>query len=270
MAEYFMQFNSIWVAVLAGIVVGLATGIGALPIFFVRNIPKMVLDALLGAAAGIMLAVTAFNLIIPGIEKAGGGINGVSTVIIGMLSGGVFLDLVDKFFPNTNLLANSIPDTESIIDLTATDIGLHKAWIFTIAISVHNISEGLAVGVGFGDGDIYNGLSLAIGIGLQNIPEGLAVTLPLLRGGVAKWKVFLVALVTGLVEPLTSLIGIGIVSIFQSVLPFMLAFSAGAMLFVIAHEIMPESRKNSGHSKLAAYALIVGFVSMIFLGVLLG
>jgi len=270
MVDYLMQFNIFWVGVAASLAAGIATGVGALPIFFTRNIPKRVLDALLGAAAGVMLAATSFSLIVPALEKAGGGINGASTVYIGILSGGVFVDLVDKFFPNTNLLANSIPDSEDRPGLLSITPNLRRVWIFILAVTVHNFPEGMAVGVGFGDGDIANGLTIAIGIGLQNIPEGLAVALPLIREGVPKWKAFLVALATGLVEPVGGFLGIGLVNIAKPLLPFTLAFAAGAMLFVIAHEIIPESQASQGHSKLATYALMIGFVVMMFLDVVLG
>ncbi|HHY82534.1 MAG TPA: ZIP family metal transporter [Clostridiales bacterium] len=270
MIEYLMQFNIFWVGVISSLAAGIATGIGSLPIFFTRHIPKKVLDALLGAAAGVMLAATSFSLIVPALEKAGGGVNGASTVLIGILSGGVFLDLVDKFFPNTNLLANSLPDNGGKSGFLSIQPRLRKVWIFILAVTVHNFPEGMAVGVGFGDGDIANGLTIAIGIGLQNLPEGLAVALPLIREGIPRWKAFFVALATGLVEPIGGFLGISLVSIAKPMLPFTLAFAAGAMLFVIAHEIIPESQTNNGHSKLATYALLFGFVIMMFLDVVLG
>lgn len=271
MVEILMHYNIIWVGVIASFAAGLATGFGSLPVFFTRSISKKVLDALLGAAAGVMLAATSFSLIIPAIEKAGGGISGASIALIGILSGGVFLDLVDKFFPSTNLLANSMSGENGIKDgVMNIKPSLRKVWIFILAVTVHNFPEGMAVGVGFGDGDVSNGLSIAIGIGLQNMPEGLAVALPLIREGFPKWKAFLVALATGLVEPLGGLLGIGLVHIARPLLPFTLAFAAGAMLFVIAHEIIPESQNRNSHSKLATYALMIGFVLMMFMDVVLG
>ena len=268
--DFLLKLNIIWVGFIASLTAGLATGVGSLPIFFTRNIPKKVMDALLGAAAGIMLAATSFSLIIPAIDKAGGGVNGAGIVLIGIMSGGVFLDLVDKFFPNTNLSTNSMTDTGKQNGLLGIKPSLRRVWIFVLAITVHNFPEGMAVGVGFGDGDISNGLSIAIGIGLQNMPEGLAVALPLIREGFPKWKAFLVALATGLVEPVGGLLGIGLVNIARPMLPFTLAFAAGAMLFVIAHEIIPESQNDNGHSKLATHSLMVGFVIMMFLDVVLG
>lgn len=270
MVEYLMQFNIIWVGIIASMAAGLATGIGSLPIFFARDIPKKVLDALLGAAAGVMLAATSFSLILPALEKAGGGISSASTVLVGILAGGVFLDLVDKFFPNTNLSANSMLRNGKKGGILSMQPSLRRVWMFILAVTVHNFPEGMAVGVGFGDGDIANGLTIAIGIGLQNMPEGLAVALPLIREGYPKWKAFLIALATGLVEPIGGLLGIGLVNIARPLLPFTLSFAAGAMLFVIAHEIIPESQNSENNSKLSTYALLLGFVVMMFLDVVLG
>lgn len=278
MIEYLSQFNIIWLGIFATIGTGLATGIGALPIFFTKNITRRLLDALLGAAAGIMLAATSFSLIVPAIEKGGGGVRGATITLIGILCGGFFIDFVDKFFPDTNLLSNAVNNKKikengynrDLLGRFNMSPDMRKIWLFIIAITVHNFPEGLAVGVGFGDGDIANGLSLAIAIGLQNLPEGLAVALPLLRQNYSKTKAFLIALFTGLVEPIGGLIGVGLVQIARPILPFALAFAAGAMLFVISHEIIPESQNNGGNSKLAAHALLIGFVIMMFLDNTLG
>jgi len=278
MVEYLSQYNLIWLGIIASTCAGLATGIGSLPIFFTKNISRKLLDALLGAAAGVMLAATSFSLIVPAIEKGGGGIPGATIALIGILCGGFFIDFVDKFFPDTNLLTNAVNGKElngngnkrSFLinfDISPT---MRKIWLFVIAITIHNFPEGLAVGVGFGDGDIANGISLAIGIGLQNLPEGMAVALPLLREKYTKFKAFLVALATGLVEPIGGLIGVGLVQIAKPILPFALAFAAGAMLFVISNEIIPETQNHEGSSKLATHALLIGFVVMMFLDNTLG
>jgi len=276
MVKYLSQFNLVWLGIMASLCAGLATGIGSVPIFFTRNISKKLLDLLLGAAAGVMLAATSFSLIIPAIEKGGGGIRGATITLVGILCGGIFLDIIDKFFPDTNLLKNAVNGNGnnghngSEIASTLVNPRLRKVWLFVFAITVHNFPEGLAVGVGFGDGDIINGLSLAIGIGLQNLPEGLAVALPLLRENYSKSKAFLIALCTGLVEPIGGLLGVALVQISRPMLPFALAFAAGAMLFVISHEIIPETQHQQGHSKLATHALLVGFVVMMFLDNTLG
>lgn len=273
MIEFISKFDVIILGILASLMAGIATGIGSIPIFFTKNVSKKLLDGLLGAAAGVMLAATSFSLIVPAIEKGGGGVKGATIALIGILCGGLFIDFVDKFFPNTNLLINAV-DGEEMDERSITSIfknpKLRKVWLFVIAITIHNFPEGLAVGVGFGDGDIKNGLSLAIGIGLQNLPEGLAVALPLIRENYSKLKAFSIALATGLVEPIGGLIGVGLVQIARPILPFALAFAAGAMLFVISHEIIPESQLQEGHSKFAAHALLVGFVIMMFLDNTLG
>jgi len=276
MVEYLSQFNLIWLGIMASLGAGLATGIGSVPIFLTKKISRKLLDLLLGTAAGIMLAATSFSLIIPAIEKGGGGIKGASITLVGILFGGVFIDFIDKFFPDTNLLLNALNGNGNNShevnrsEAAAINSRLRKVWLFVIAITVHNFPEGLAVGVGFGDGDIMNGLCLAIGIGLQNLPEGLAVALPLLRENYPRGKAFLVALCTGLVEPIGGLLGIVLVQISRPLLPFALAFAAGSMLFVISHEIIPETQHQKCHSKLATHALLVGFVVMMFLDNTLG
>lgn len=265
--EYLSQFNVIYLGIIASALAGLSTGIGAIPIFFTKNVSKKTMDMLLGAAAGVMLAATAFSLIVPSIEYGGGGMRGAAIALVGILAGGIFLDFVDKFFPNANLLVGAMNGNGT--RSKESNARLRKVWLFVLAITIHNFPEGLAVGVGFGNGDIANGLSLAIAIGLQNMPEGLAVALPLVREGFSAKKAFLIALCTGLVEPIGGLMGIGLVYIARPLLPFTLAFAAGAMLFVISHEIIPETQ-NGGHSKLATYALLIGFVVMMFLDVSLG
>ncbi|WP_018248470.1 ZIP family metal transporter [Orenia marismortui] len=259
MLEFLAGYNIVTIGILASLAAGLATGVGAIPIFFTKDIHKKVLDTSLGFAAGVMLAATSFSLIIPAIEKGGGGIKGATIALFGILAGGGFLDLVDKFFPDTNLLSNS----------TDEDTNLRKVWLFALAITIHNFPEGLAVGVGFGDGDILNGLGLAIAIGLQNIPEGLAVAIPFVKEKMEVWKAFIIALASGLVEPIGGLLGVGLIQISRPVLPFALAFAAGAMLFVISNEIIPESQKNST-SSLSTHAILIGFVIMMFLDNVLG
>lgn len=277
MIELLSELNLIYLGIAASMAAGLATGIGSTPIFFTQNISRKFLDASLGAAAGVMLAATSFSLIVPAIQKGGGGVAGATIVLIGMLVGGLFIDIIDRFFPDTNLLANAVngnaangPFLNKLNFFSSMTPQMRKVWLFVIAITIHNFPEGLAVGVGFGDGDIANGISLAIGIGLQNLPEGLAVALPLVREKYPVGMAFLVALATGLVEPIGGLLGVGLVHIARPILPLAMAFAAGAMLFVISHEIIPETQNHEGHSKLAAHALLIGFVIMMFLDNTLG
>lgn len=246
---------------LASLLAGLATGVGSLPALFFKNVPDRMLNTLLGGAAGVMLAATSFSLIVPGIEHGNllwPGL-GVYVVALGILLGAISLDLVDRLLPHEHfILGHEGPSSR-----------MKKIWLFIIAITIHNFPEGLAVGVGFGGGDIANGTSLAIGIGLQNMPEGLAVALPLLGLGYSRLKAISIATLTGLVEPVGGLLGVGAVTVFHPVLPLGLAFAAGAMLFVISDEIIPETHAK-GRSRLATFGVIIGFVIMMSLDNLLG
>lgn len=243
---------------------GLATGVGALPIFFIKRISSELQGVLLGFGAGVMLAATSFSLIIPGIEAAQTQTQNqfVSGLIIvaGVLIGGAFLWLANRYFPHEHFLKGAEGAASS---------RLRQVWLFVIAITLHNFPEGLAVGVGFGGGDVANGMTLALGIGLQNLPEGLVVAIALLGEGYRKRDVFGIALLTGLAEPLGGVIGAGIVSIAALILPWGMAFAAGAMLFVISDEIIPESH-TLGREQQATIGVMVGFVLMMFLDVTLG
>ena len=245
---------------LASLAAGLATGVGALPVLFTRNISRRTQDVMMGFGAGVMLAATSFSLIVPAVEAVGGGWSGAFVVAAGMMLGGVFLWLSDRYSPHEHFIKG--PEG-------APAGKLNRVWLFIIAITLHNFPEGLAVGVGFGGGDIENGLTLAIGIGLQNMPEGLVVALALLTLNYSLKQAMGIALLTGLVEPVGGLLGAGVVSISQPILPWGLAFAAGAMLFVISDEIIPESHRK-GFEKQATFGVMVGFVVMMLLDVGLG
>jgi len=239
---------------------GLATGVGALPAIFFKEISNNVFNSLLGAAAGVMLAATAFSLLIPGIEF-GNEIwpdKGLWIVAIGMIFGAIFLHLADRKLPHLHFGS----------DLNAHTDTLQKVSLFIVAITIHNFPEGMSVGVSFGTGDMHNGIILAIAVALQNIPEGLAVALPLVALGYDKWRAVGIATLTGLVEPVGGLLGISMVSIFSSFLPFAMGFAAGAMLFVITEEIIPETH-SKGRSRYATFALMFGFILMMALDTLL-
>jgi len=253
--------SNITMGVLASMLAGLATGVGALPALVFKSVPDKVLNTMLGGAAGVMLAATSFSLIVPGIEYGDQQWPGygVYIVVFGMLAGAVFLDRIDKWLPHEHFVMGPEGPSSS----------LKRIWLFIIAITIHNFPEGLAVGVGFGAGDVGAGTSLAIGIGLQNMPEGLAVALPLLGLGYSRWRAIGIATLTGLVEPIGGLLGVVAVTVFHPVLPFALAFAAGAMLFVISDEIIPETH-SKGKSRLATFGVMVGFVIMMALDNLLG
>lgn len=245
----------------ASILAGLATGVGALPALFFKDISKNLFNGMLGAAAGVMLAATAFSLLVPGIDYGNqlwpG--NGLWVVSLGMVIGALFLHYADHQLPHIHF--DSIADSQIN--------SLKKVWLFIIAITIHNFPEGMSVGVSFGSGDIKNGIVLATAIALQNIPEGLAVALPLVALGYNKWKAVGIATLTGLVEPVGGLLGITMVTIFSSVLPIAMGFAAGAMLFVISEEIIPETHSD-GRSRLATFALMFGFIIMMVLDNMLG
>ena len=245
----------------ASLLAGLASGVGALPVLFFKEIPQRLVNILLGGAAGVMLAATSFSLVVPGIES-GEALwpgYGVYVVVVGMLIGAVFLDQMDRHLPHEHI----------IMGHEGPNSALRKIWLFIIAITIHNFPEGLAVGVGFGTGDVGAGISLAIGIGIQNMPEGLAVALPLLALGYSRGRAIGAATLTGLVEPVGGFLGAAAVTVFHPILPLGLAFAAGAMLFVISDEIIPETHSR-GKSRPATFGVMVGFVIMMALDNLLG
>jgi ZIP family zinc transporter len=258
----YLFFGSIAaIGLLASILAGLATGLGALPAAFFKEVSNNVFNGLLGGAAGVMLAATSFSLLLPGIEY-GNELwldKGLWVVAAGMLFGALFLHLADSKLPHIHFNGDLSNHTES----------LQKIWLFIFAITIHNFPEGMSVGVSFGSGDMHNGIVLAIAIALQNIPEGLAVALPLVALGYNKWKAVGIATLTGLVEPVGGLLGITMVSVFSPLLPFAMGFAAGAMLFVISEEIIPETH-SKGRSRYATFALMIGFIIMMALESLLG
>jgi ZIP family zinc transporter len=253
---YLLFGKIVVIGFLASILAGLATGVGALPALFLKEISDKLFNSLLGAAAGVMLAATAFSLLVPGID-AGSQLwpgKGFLVVAAGMMFGAVFLHLADRRLPHLHF--DSVPD--------ACHESLQKIWLFIIAITIHNFPEGMSVGVSFGSGDMKNGIVLAIAIGLQNIPEGLAVALPLVGLGYNKWKAVGIATLTGLVEPVGGLLGISMVTVFTPILPIAMGFAAGAMLFVISEEIIPETH-SKGRSRFATFSLMLGFIIMMSL-----
>jgi ZIP family zinc transporter len=258
---YFLFGYVVVIGFLASILAGLATGIGALPALWLKKISDNLFNSLLGAAAGIMLAATAFSLLVPSLEYGNAmfGNKGIYIVSLGMMTGALFLHFADKQLPHIHF--------DSISDVQLNS--LKKVWLFIIAITIHNFPEGMSVGVSFGSGDLNNGFVLATAIGLQNIPEGLAVALPLVALGYNKWKAVGIATLTGLVEPVGGLLGITMVTVFEPILPIAMGFAAGAMLFVISEEIIPETH-SKGRSRLATFSLMGGFIIMMILDNLIG
>ena len=247
-----------------GLLAGLATGIGALGVYSVRRLSRAANDVLLSAAAGIMLAAVFFSLLAPGIEAAlaGRGSHAGASALVsaGTLAGAGLLALVHRFVPHEHFtLGREGPEATHV----------RRIWLFVLAITLHNVPEGLAVGVGFGAGDVTSGVPLALGIALQNVPEGLAVAAGLSAIGYAPTRAFLLSVGTGLLEAVGALFGAAGATVAGALLPFALAFAAGAMLFVITSEIIPETAREE--SKLATtFALLAGFLVMMTLDVVLG
>ncbi|RKF12493.1 ZIP family metal transporter [Roseovarius spongiae] len=249
---------------LGSLAAGSLTAFGAVPVLFGRIPSRATRDLLLGFAAGVMLAASFFSLIIPALDAAEGqfenGATPAAIVCLAILLGMGAVALMNEKLPHEHFRSGREgPDAAS----------LRRVWLFIIAITIHNFPEGLAVGVGFGADGISGGLPLAIGIGLQNAPEGLAVAVSLLGEGYSRLRAWSIAALTGLVEPVGGLLGAGIISLSQPLLPWGLAFAAGAMLYVISHEIIPETHR-SGHQNRATLGLAVGLVIMLFLDVWLG
>jgi len=239
----------IWIGFAASLIAGLATGAGALPVLFTKRISDRLLDVMLGFSAGVMLAATSFSLIVPALD-----LSGPLVAVFGIILGALVLHLIDRFVPHFHpALGAEGPPSK-----------LSRVWLFVLAITIHNFPEGLAVGVSFGSANVGAGLAIATAIGLQNMPEGLAVALPLVREGYTRRKALLYGTLTGLVEPLGGLLGVALVSIFQPILPWGLAFAAGAMLFVVSDEMIPESHRK-GFEREATFGVIAGFVVMMLL-----
>lgn len=234
---------------LASLMAGLATGAGALPVLFFGRFSDDLLDVLLGFAAGVMLAATAFSLLVPAIH-----LGGALTATFGLLGGAAFLHYMDL----------SVPHLHPVAGAEGPPSRLSRLWLFIMAMTIHNFPEGLAVGVSFGMGNISRGVIIATAIGLQNAPEGLAVAIPLLREGYGRGRALGYATLTGLVEPLGGLLGIILVSLAHSILPWGLSFAAGAMLFIVIDEMIPESHRK-GLGRKATFGLIMGFTLMMIL-----
>jgi zinc transporter, ZIP family len=250
-------------AALGGTVAALLTTLGALPALFIACLGARTHDALLGFGAGVMLAASAFSLVLPGIEAAeaqgwapfaAGGLVGVA-----LLVGAALLLWMDRSIPHEHF----IKGTEG-----RSSQHLKRTWLFVFAIGLHNVPEGLAIGVAFAN-DFRQGAALATGIAVQDIPEGLVVAIALIAAGYTRGTAVLVAAISGLVEPIGALLGAMVVSTQPLLLPIGLGFAAGAMLYVVSHEIIPESHRQ-GHEHWATSGLMVGFVIMTLLDTALG
>lgn len=241
-----------------------ATALGAVLAVALRDVAQRTQDVMLGFAAGMMLAASSFSLILPGLaaarEVTGSGPFAAATVVIGLGLGVLLMLGLDKFTPHEHeTVGRQGPQSERI----------NRVWLFVLAITLHNLPEGMAIGVGFANGDLNVGIPLASAIAIQDIPEGLAIALALRVTGLSALKAMLVAVGSGLMEPIGSLIGLGISSGFAIAYPISLGLAAGAMIFVVSHEVIPETHRN-GHQTSATLGLMGGFAVMMFLDTALG
>lgn len=266
LAEFFE--TSIGMSLLAGMVIWGFTTVGAAVVFMAKEFSRRTLDLMLGFAGGIMIAASYWSLLEPALEMSEHlGKWSLIPVGSGVIVGAIFLRLLDYILPHIHIV-------EGILDGRRSK--LPRSTLLVLAITLHNIPEGLAVGVVFGaaglgtpEATLSSAISLMLGIGLQNIPEGLAVSGPLLREGYSRKKAFLFGLLSGIVEPIAAVIGAFAVTVVTTLLPFALAFAAGAMIFVVVEEVVPESYA-SGNGDSSSMAIILGFVVMMCFDVLLG
>jgi ZIP family zinc transporter len=271
MNEFFQQYSPITQALIATLFTWGVTAAGAAIVIFTKTVNPKLMDSMLGFAAGVMIAASFWSLLSPGIEMAQqmGQIPWL-TAIIGFMSGGIFMRIIDKILPHLHLG----------LDIKQSE-GLKSSWqrstLLVMAITLHNIPEGLAVGVAFGavapnipSGTLGSAIALAIGIGLQNFPEGASVSLPLRREGMGRLKSFFMGQASGIVEPIAGVLGAVFVLQIQEILPYTLCFAAGAMIFVVTEELIPESQRNERNIDTVTMATMVGFGVMMILDVALG
>lgn len=266
--EWFSQLGPVTQALLATLFTWGVTALGAAMVFFFKSINKNVLNGMLGFAAGVMIAASFWSLLSPAISMAEeSGVVGWLPAVTGFLFGGAFLWLVDRFLPHMHIGADESEGLPS---------NLHHSTLLVLAITLHNIPEGLAVGVAFGavasgfpGATLLGAIALAIGIGLQNFPEGAAVSIPLRREGMSRWKSFLYGQASAVVEPVAGVAGAALVLLMQPILPYALSFAAGAMIYVVVEEIIPEAQSDN-ETDVATIGVMIGFAIMMFLDVALG
>ena len=243
--------------------VGGATLLGAVLGFIFKKISHRAGDIILSFAAGVMLAAAVLGLVIPSVEYGGGGAKGLLIAVVGIFLGALTVNAFDKLVPHLHKLTGIDPENGE------KGGKADKVLLFVLAIAIHNLPEGIAAGVGFGTGNVADGILIAVGIALQNIPEGIAIIAPMLSAGIKPRRTFLLAAATGAVEVVGTLFGYLAVTLSQAILPWGLAFAGGTMLYIISDEMIPETHAH-GSERGATYALIVGFCLMLVMDVLLG
>jgi ZIP family zinc transporter len=251
-------------ALVGGSIAALATALGTLPVLFKQQLSQRTCDTMLGFGAGVMLAACSFSLVLPALAAAkaqGADRWGAGAVVgIGILLGAALLMLVDRLVPHEHF----VKGTEG-----REAKALKRAWLFVLAIALHNFPEGLAIGVSFGGPDTVGANALAAGIAIQDVPEGMVVALALRGVGYGRLLAAGLGVLSGLIEPIAAVLGAGLMAFSTGLLPWGLAAAAGAMLFVISHEIIPESHRK-GHEAFATGGLMLGFVLMMLLDTALG
>ncbi|MFN2110752.1 MAG: ZIP family metal transporter [Anaerolineae bacterium] len=269
MATYLSQLNPVIQALLGTLFTWFVTALGAATVFLTKQVSRKILDTMLGFAGGVMIAASYWSLLAPAIEMSEGGpIPAWIPAAVGFVLGGVFLRGVDFVLPHLHRSDEDHPE------------GVKTTWrritLLILAITLHNFPEGLAVGVAFGavasgfpSATIAGAIALALGIGIQNFPEGMAVSMPLRREGTSPFKSFWYGQLSGLVEPVAGVLGAAAVLVARPLLPYALAFAAGAMIFVVAEDLIPEAQ-NGGNTHLATFGVMLGFTVMMILDVALG
>ncbi len=270
MIDFFIGLHPVLQALIATCFTWGVTALGSAGVFLAKDISKKTLDAMLGFAAGVMIAASFWSLLTPAIKMSEGkDIPAWVPAAAGFLFGGIFLRGIDKILPHLHL-GFPIEEAEGI------KTSWQRSTLLVLAITLHNIPEGLAVGVAFGavaagipSATLAGAIALAIGIGIQNFPEGLAVSLPLRREGMSRLKSFWYGQLSAIVEPIAGVIGAATVILAQPILPYALAFAAGAMIFVVVEELVPESQRG-GNTDLATAGAMIGFAVMMVLDVAFG
>lgn len=271
--DWFLALHPVAQAFIAGLFTWGMTALGASLVFFTKQVSFKLLDSMMGFAAGVMIAASIWSLILPAIDMAEAqGHIGWVPAVIGFLVGGLFLRVCDHYLPHLHI---GLPKNEA----EGIPTNWRRSTLLVLAITLHNIPEGLAIGVLFGaaiqsadlgmSAALAPAIALALGIGIQNFPEGVAVSLPLRRDGMKRGKSFWYGQLSGIVEPVSAVIGAAAVILVQPVLPYALAFAAGAMIYVVVEELIPESQMH-GNTDIATLGTMIGFSVMMVLDVALG
>ena len=268
--EFLLEYNPVLLALFATLFTWAVTALGSGMVFFFKTINQKVLNSMLGFAAGVMIAASFWSLLEPAIQMAEeSGVTSWIPAVVGFLSGGIFLLAVDKVLPHL-YMSLKIDEAEGI------KTSWQRSILLIMAITIHNIPEGLAVGVAFGAlahtpdmGVLVGAMVLAFGIGLQNFPEGAAVSIPLRREGFSRWKAFNYGQLSGIVEPISGVLGAYLVLSVTPILPYALSFAAGAMIFVVVEELIPESQTGN-ETDYSTIGAMLGFTVMMALDVALG